>query len=191
MNQRRYMSSFGERLKYFRKDILKMKQKTFCEKYDFSPSTIKSWENNGIKLSKRNAERLEHRLRESGVVFDSNWLFLGISNTNSIHQNGSTNNTRTHPDKLMGTVIYRIDSFCYEPLWKKNTELLLEPASLTDINCPSLGVAWDQQQNIHIGTIKQAWDKNFIMEAYLGSYYTIVLNQNYDVFLIKKLTIHT
>lgn len=185
------MSSFGERLKYFRKDILKMKQKTFCEKYDFSPSTIKSWENNGIKLSKRNAEKLEHRLRESGVVFDSKWLFLGISNTNSIHQNGSTNNTHTHPDTLMGTVIYRIDSFCYEPLWKKNTELLLEPANLTDINCPSLGVAWDPQQNIHIGTIKQAWDKNFIMEAYLGSYYTIVLNQNYAVFLIKKLTIHT
>ena len=67
---------------------------------------------------------------------------------------------------------------------------MLEPANLTDINCPSLGVAWDQQQNLHIGTIKQAWDKNFIMEAYLGSYYTIVLNENYDVFLIKKLTIN-
>ena len=184
------MSSFGERLKYFRKDILKMKQKTFCEKYDFSPSTIKSWENNGIKLSKRNAEKLEQRLRESGVIFDSKWLFLGISNSYTTHHNDSTNKLHTHPDTHIGTVIYRIDSFCYEPLWKKNTEFLLEPVNLTDINFPSLGIARDQQQNMHIGTIKQAWDKNIIMEAYLGSYYTIVLSELYDVFLIKKLTIN-
>ena len=182
MNEQTHGSSFGERLKYFRKDLLKMKQKTFCETYGFPVITVKSWENNGIHISKRNAEKLNTRLRESGVIFDSDWLFNGIGLPST------TICTSQSDHETQQLMTYRIDSFCYEPLWKKNTELVLEPVRLNDINAPSLGAIRDQYQAMHFGILNQTWNKTFYLNAYQGSYYHIALDDQVEVFLIKSVT---
>ena len=178
-------SEFGERLKFFRKNILKMKRSEFCEHYVFPVITVQSWENNTSKISKRNIQILEQKLRDAGIAFDAQWLFTGAGQPWDLlkkeHEGAHTHNN-THANEW----IYHVNSFCYEPLIKKDAKLTLEPIALHNINCPSFVALKDAQQMMHFGIILLTHNKQHVLQAYQGTFYTIVLHENDALFLIKK-----
>lgn len=182
---------FGERLKFFRENILKMRRAAFCEKFGVKPMTLKSWEILGARISKRNITDLEDSFRQLGVLCDYDWLFLGIEKNNITDHKTRTSVKNEHRFESVNAtdLVYHITSFCYEPIWKKNTKFWLESIDLMDLNSPSFAIARDQHEIMHIGITMLSSNNVHILNAYKGSFYKIVLNETYDIFLIKKLII--
>ena len=180
---------FGERLRFFRKNILKMRRAAFCEKFGVKPMTLKSWEILGARISKRNITYLEDSFRQLGVLCDYDWLFLGIEKNNITDHKTRTSVKNEHRFESVSStdLVYHITSFCYEPIWKKNAKFWLESIDLTDLNSPSFAMARDQHEIMHIGITMLSSNNAHILNAYKGSFYKIVLNETYDIFLIKKL----
>ncbi len=182
---------FGERLKYFRVNVLKMRRAPFCDKFGVRPMTLKAWENAGSRISKRNITELEHLFRQLGVICDYDWLFGGIEKNSTTQYETLTavKNKPTFESVSSSDLVYHVTSFCYEPIWKKNTKFWLEPVQLDDLNSPSFAIARDQHEIMHIGVTMLSSNNVHILNAYKGSFYKIVLNDSYDLFLIKKLNV--
>jgi hypothetical protein len=182
------MHSFGERLKYFRVNILKMKRKAFCDKYDFPVMTIQSWENNGITISKRSMEVLKMKLFADLKDVNIEWIFTGEGDIWQTKNSESKNNVHILNSEN-STFTYLIDSFFYEPLLKKNTELTLQPITLRDVNVPSFIAFSDSKNEMHFGIVILTFNKTHILEAYQGQFYKISLHNDDKIFLIKKVVL--
>jgi hypothetical protein len=183
-------TSFGERLKFFRINVLKMKRKQFCDTYDLPIITVQSWENSGIKISQTSANKLEEKLRKNGVALNAAWLFEGIGNYWDIFNDEATLKNDATDDNADKTIVYRIDSFFYEPLLKKDAELVLDPVTLKNINCPAFIALRDSSQNMHFGILMVTLNKEYVMEAYQGSFNKITVHDTDEIFLIKKISLY-
>jgi len=178
---------FGERLKFFRVNILKLNRKEFCEKYRIPIISVQSWENNGVRISKKQIENLETKLKEDEIVFDKDWLFWGKGEAWDILKN---NNTKFHTEPNGREFLYKVESYFYEPLLKKNAVLTLDPINLKDINCPSLIALEDTLQNMHFGVISTTFNKGYVMEAFQGTFYKLIIDGSERLFLIKKMSLY-
>lgn len=184
------MSDFGERLKFFRLNILKMKRKEFCEKYSIPVISVQGWENNGIKISKRQIEKLESKFNEDGVEFDPNWLFLGEGQPWDVLKSKVAPNKDNSSYSNCEEIDYRVETYFYEPLFKKNSNLTLERVNLKDINCPSFIALKDTLGNMHLGILTLTLNKKYIMEAFQGNFYRLVPDDKDTVFLIKNISLY-
>jgi hypothetical protein len=180
------LPGFGERLKFFRINILKMKRKDFCERFGFPLITVQSWEDNRINISRRNIEKLEEKLSGENIAFNAEWLFLGQGEHWTILKENA-NADIERPQGSAGIRSYQINSFSFEPLWKKNTELTLEPVLLTDINCPSFVALEDAQHRMHFGIIHLTQNQQHILEAYQGTFYKRVVEDTDQLFLLQRI----
>ena len=70
-------STPGERLKYVRKQLLKLTRKAFTEKYDLSEDTLKSWENCRTRLTEKGLQRCIKIYRHAGVNLSEDWILTG------------------------------------------------------------------------------------------------------------------
>jgi hypothetical protein len=181
------MSSFGERLKYFRKNILKLKRTEFCERYSLPVVTVQTWENNGIQISRLQVENLERKLKNDNSPVNFDWLFKGEGEIWD-HYNNTVNHS-TEKNKVSCDLLYKIETYFYEPLLKKNAEVSLVKINLKDIDCPAFGALRDGQHHMHFGIINLTFNKLYVMEAYQGNFYKIVLSEDDDIYLIKNVSL--
>lgn len=185
------MNNFGERLKFFRIHILKMKRNDFCEAFKLPIVSVQGWENNGINASKKNMDRIKQIFIDKGVSFDEKWLFGGEGNPLELlknsHKNGDSDIRMTDPEEF----IYRINSYTYEPLLKKNSSLLLFPVDVKDLDCPSFVGLKDALGTMHFGILSLTLTKDYILEAYSQrSFYKLIVKEDNHVFLIKKAALY-
>ena len=167
-----------------------MNRKDFCEKYSLPVITVQGWENNGVKISRTQIEKLKSRLEEDGIEFDSNWLFLGEGQPWDIFKSKA----ETINDKSLHTVgeeiLFKIDTYFYEPLFKKNATLTLAVININDINCPSFIALKDTLGNMHFGILTLTINKRYVMEAFQGNFYKLVPEELDTIFLIKNISLY-
>lgn len=184
------MTEFGERLKFFRMNILKIKRKDFCEKYSIPLSSVQSWENYDVEISKRQMDNLVHKLKEDGINFNEGWLFEGKGGPWDALKDANVPENSLAQNLSETDHIYKVDSYSYEPLIKKNAVLTLDPINLREINCPAFAALQDSLRNMHFGMLNLTINKGYVMEAYQGHFYKIIVNDEYRVFLIKSISFY-
>lgn len=182
MNQ---VTHFGERLKFFRLNVLKMKRKEFCEKFRLPIISVQGWENNGVKISKRQIDKLKKILQDDHVDVDHNWLFNGEGEPWEVLKK---NNQTDHSSPA--EFLYTIESYFFEPLIKKNSTLTLQSILLKDINCPAFVAMKDSSSNMHFGIISITMDKGYLLECFQGSFYKIIVTESDTLFLIKHASLY-
>ena len=101
-----------------------------------------------------------------------------------------SNNTKFHTEPNGREFLYKVESYFYEPLLKKNAVLTLDPINLKDINCPSLIALEDTLQNMHFGVISTTFNKGYVMEAFQGTFYKLIIDGSERLFLIKKMSLY-
>ncbi len=183
------MPNFGERLKFFRQHILKITRKEFCEKYDIPAISVQSWENNGVKISKTQKEKLEKKLREDNINFDLNWLFLGDGSPWDIFKKNDELNQKTGDEISSCDSFFKIDNFFYEPLLKRDTLIKLEPNPIKreDIDCPKFILLKDSSGHMHFGILTLTMDKKHVMEAFQGTFYKLVPDESDSIYVINQI----
>ncbi len=84
----------AQRLKYVRKQLLKMTQDEFCQGSDMPKQTYAIWESVRFSgLSKRGAERVLARYQQLGIVCTEPWLLHGVGAPPCWQQDIDTNQT--------------------------------------------------------------------------------------------------
>ena len=126
---------------------------------------------------------LTEKLKSQGVQFNENWLFHGEGQP----WNGLTPlDAKDVQDPI--DFVYTIKSYAYEPLLRKNTEMTLQKAVLTDINCPAMVAIKEASGDMHFGLLSLTTNKHYVLEAFQGHFYKILVTQLHDVFLINNMT---
>ena len=183
------MPNFGERLKFYRQHILKKTRKEFCEKYDIPAISVQSWENNGVKISKTQKEKLEKKLSEDNINFDLNWLFLGGESPWEIFNKKDESILKNGDEISSVDSILKIDNFFYEPLLKRDTLIKYDPSptKLEDIDCPKFILLKDSSGIMHFGILTLTMDKKHLMEAFQGHFYKLVPDTSDSIYVVNQI----
>jgi Peptidase S24-like len=72
------LSSKGKRLKYIRRSLLRLTRGYIEEKYGLSETTLKSWENERVDLTKNGLKKCIEIYRKEGVIVGEDWILEGV-----------------------------------------------------------------------------------------------------------------
>jgi hypothetical protein len=182
------MQNFGERLKYFRKSILRMTRAEFCEKFEITNMSVRGWECLGVNISKRQQEKLATNLKSKKAPVNLVWLLTGIGDPYFIETIPAKSDEKT----LLDDEIFNIDNFFYEPLLKKGSIIICKktPIKPTEVSCPQLVLAMDCSDHLHFGILSLTADKKYTIEAFQGTFYRLVPDETYSIYIIKEIKIH-
>lgn len=175
------MTNFGERLKFFRQHVLKMTRKEFCQKYGITAISMQSWENNGVKISKTQLEKLKDKLKETHIDFDLSWIFDGDESPLDILKKDPISNKDT---------VYKVNNIFFEPLLNKNSIIRIESAEkIEGISCPKFILLKDKDGHMHFGILMMTANKQYIMEAFQGNFYKLTPQESDSIYIIKQITL--
>ena len=67
----------GERIKYIRKNLLKLSRAALCKRYNLPVDTLAAWENGKFKISKKGVERCIKLFGAENVLVSHEWIIVG------------------------------------------------------------------------------------------------------------------
>lgn len=176
------METFGERLKYFRKHILKMSRNEFSSFLNISASSIEAWECNRMNISRSKQELLTFKFEEQKIQVNYDWLFLGTGIWST--PNLKINSEKTKDNVSKNILYYHISTYNYEPLLKKNSILKLKKTSLHSINFPALLAYNDKENNFYFGFSFLVKFDQPLFYCYTGSIQIFTLKEDDDIYQI-------
>jgi hypothetical protein len=184
--QNKIFETFGDRLKFYRGNVLKITRKDFGQKYGFSSRALQVWEDNEFSPNRSSIEKLRNAFKSEDIAYNEEWLFEGIGDpfTIAIPKEKEDKTSLLESDYI--EISHVINSFTYEPLLRKNTKLVLEPAKCHDINCPAF-VAFKENNTFHFGILMHTRNKEYILKSYDGTFYELLIKEGDILFLIKKI----
>ncbi len=172
------LNSFGARLLYFRKHILKMKRIDFVSTLELPLISIQSWETEKTAPSKRSLLIIEAALDKHKIPYSKKWLFKG---------EGSPLDFDSRPGDEFGLDNFeklKIETAHFEPIIPKSCQLLLKYLALEDLKIPSIILMKDASSIFHIGIATETYDGTFILQAYRSNFYSIKIDNSFTLFKI-------
>lgn len=184
------MMTFGQRLRHFRKYILKNTRQELSDRLDISKGTIETWETERTNMSKSSLDLLTYKLKDlisqEKIPFNMEWLLNGTGEI--LIQEKSIGSIKAPSTQSSGIIkTYKVSSFLYEPIIKNGTVLNLKKIFFHEVKSPSIIGYKDKSNVYYFGIVLMSQNNQLILHHYSGSMQLLVLSEHDDLYSIISL----
>lgn len=183
------MMTFGQRLKYFRKQILQQTRKEFAQSIDVAVGNIQVWEGERHCITKSSIERLTLKINNiietQAIPFNIQWLFNGTGN---ILPEETKSDEKLIEKEVLDVITYKVSSFLYEPIINNGTVLTLKKIDYKNIKMPCIIGYKDQSGVFYFGMATMSKNNYPILHYYAGSMQLLVLSVQDELYEIISYT---